>query len=819
MEKSIRVIPFFYINGIEEEDSMYTSRFCFILTVIFIIIAGGDIYAAEIRGVVLDRETETPLPGASVAIKGSDIGKLADNNGKFSLTVTDRDSCTVTAMYVGYKDDEVTVLLDKTDSEVVLLLTPDPFITETVVVTAAKNRRRIVDSVETVNVVTAETIEDRNAVTITDLMRDVPGVSMNLGPNPDRERPEIRGMGAERVLMSVDGAKMNLTTMNVGDTHVVGDDIERIEIVKGPSSALYGSSAMGGVINIITKEPRQLLARGRKIGGRLKYNYSGLNANSTESLQLYGIIGDTFDWKASASRRDGKYLMVDSNDSSKLKNGAEAKGDNYRLDGIYRLNAQNKLKLQYERYGYYPVTEPGEVDSVEGGTYYDYQKREYRRDLQQVIYSFSGTGSALTALEFRAYRQLTDVTDQDEERSDIEGFPPVREIVIEKDENQLDTYGVDVKATSMLVQSDSFRHMLTYGAEYMGDNFHQVTEGTESTYLSDGDGGFGSDPSRVDPITEARAPDTEYQVYSAYLQDEIMIGKRLIIVPGIRFDSYNAVADKETDGYDQSLIDDSTSRETALSPKLGAVVKFTKDQSVTFNFGRGFRVPSKGELYYAFNMANIFYIVPNPSLKPETCLNYELSHKIQNSRLFGSTGVFYTRYNDFIGGRYLAPVAGEVLSRYQYINKDRVDIWGIESSYDVRFGKDFSTAAGFTWHRGEYRESGQRLEGLHKPKITMTCKYSPVLAGIRMKFTAGGRYVSAVDYYVTEEGDAGEEISNLSEYGGYTILDLGASFTFRDNYRLNLFVNNALDKEYQEFSNLLLPSPGRYASVSLSVTY
>ena len=106
-------------------------------------------------------------------------------------------------------------------------------------------------------------------------------------------------------MLTVDGARLNYNTAHGGNLNFVDiESLERLEIIRGPASALYGSSALGGTINILTKSGSEMLRPGQTVGARVRWTFNSANRELSEHVSLYGIIGKRFDYIASYTRRD-----------------------------------------------------------------------------------------------------------------------------------------------------------------------------------------------------------------------------------------------------------------------------------------------------------------------------------------------------------------------------------------------------------------------------------------------------------------------------------------------------------------------------------
>jgi iron complex outermembrane receptor protein len=223
-----------------------------------------------ISGVVLGKDGD-PLPGVNVMLRGTLRGTATSASGEFRLASLPVGTYTVVFSLVGYQRLERTdvVVREEGPTELRIELIPSPIQAEPVIVTASKREQSLRESPVSMAVVDASEIVRRHSVTVDDALRYIPGVNLTESQvNIRGSSGYSRGAGS-RVLMLVDGipfltgdtGELNFETIPIGQ-------VERIEVVKGASSALYGSSALGGVINIITKpipvEPATVL---RTYGG------------------------------------------------------------------------------------------------------------------------------------------------------------------------------------------------------------------------------------------------------------------------------------------------------------------------------------------------------------------------------------------------------------------------------------------------------------------------------------------------------------------------------------------------------------------------
>ncbi len=227
----------------------------FIWLLILISFTSLEAQTYVLKGKVIN-EKASPIIGASILIVGTQTGTSADESGFFEINNLPSKTMSIQVTSVGYQK-YLSGLLEIKSSElfITIVLKEDAIQTNQIIVSAGKYKQDVKDITVSTSVLPADIITEKNYITFDDLLRYVPGVQMNL------EQPSIRGSSGyskgagARVLVALNG--LPLYSGDNGD--IVWEmipvmDIERVEIIKGPASSLYGSSAIGGVINIITKQ-------------------------------------------------------------------------------------------------------------------------------------------------------------------------------------------------------------------------------------------------------------------------------------------------------------------------------------------------------------------------------------------------------------------------------------------------------------------------------------------------------------------------------------------------------------------------------------
>lgn len=224
--------------------------FSFFLTVISNLFL---LQAKEISGYILD-ENEEPVESASVSFSGTSIGTHTDEKGYFSLAADKQKNVTLCVNCLGYEDFSKELnLSDKNDNITVLLNQKQNYL-NTVVVTGTLTRRTLKDSPVLTKVISSKELREMGAVTALDALENLmPGVHFD--PNPMGDNIQIQGLGNKYILILVDGERLvNERTEGINFARLNTADIKQIEIINGAASVLYGSNAIGAVINIITKD-------------------------------------------------------------------------------------------------------------------------------------------------------------------------------------------------------------------------------------------------------------------------------------------------------------------------------------------------------------------------------------------------------------------------------------------------------------------------------------------------------------------------------------------------------------------------------------
>lgn len=235
---------------------------------------GDDRYLYAVKGIVTD-ENGQPLPGAAVKVTGTTFGAGTNTDGAFILRFEDRKERTLKVSFVGYDPQEVKAVPGSGNvAPIEIKLTPSSNPLNEVVITGSLTEKPLKEVPVLTRVISQKEIQALNPMSIETLLQyELPG--LQIGFNSMSQLPEItyQGMGGEYILFLIDGERVSGegADHNVDFTRFNVDDIERIEIIKGSQSTIYGSNALGGVINIITKNAD------RPFTGNINARYAGSN--------------------------------------------------------------------------------------------------------------------------------------------------------------------------------------------------------------------------------------------------------------------------------------------------------------------------------------------------------------------------------------------------------------------------------------------------------------------------------------------------------------------------------------------------------------
>ena len=278
---------------------------CFILC-----LSTATAFAQRIlTGTVTDEQGE-PLIGAAVRVKGhATLGTATDTNGQFQLSLPADGDYTLQTSYIGYETSEQTI---GQDAQVHFVLREDISGLDQVVVTGTRTPKLLKDAPIITRVISEEDIQKIDATHIGDLLeQELPGLEFSYAMN-QQVTLNMQGFGGTTVLFLVDGEKLAGETMdNVDYDRLNLDNVGRIEIVKGAASSLYGSNAMGGVVNLISKESQEpwTLNLNSRLGENDEQRYGGtFSFNAGKVFNSLNVQHTTIDDRPLP--RDGEYSLI-----------------------------------------------------------------------------------------------------------------------------------------------------------------------------------------------------------------------------------------------------------------------------------------------------------------------------------------------------------------------------------------------------------------------------------------------------------------------------------------------------------------------------
>lgn len=661
-----------------------------------------------------------------------------------------------------------------------------------VVVTASRREQVSAETPAPVTVIDKAEIERRQPEKMTDLFKAIPGVEVT-GEGPFRGTPVIRGLSSNRVLILVDGQRLNNareSTEFAGIQPGLVDlsQVERIEVVRGPASVQYGSDALGGVINIITHQP-DLGGDTFDWGGSASVEY-GDNADSSRSFlgfsgsgrgfsfDVAGAYQEAGDYQAPAAAYDDKTsdegwgfggLGYVEPDGTVPNSGMKQTS----FDGNLRflVGEQSTLRLKAEVVRTRDIGFPG-FDPATSGV--DINFPRFDRDKIGLSWQ-TGPVAGLDGVEVSAYYQ--GVVKESKRNLDFGAF-----FSNNFTRSDIDSQGLSVQSGALAGD-----HHLTFGLDFYRDDLSDTTL-AESSFTP--------------PSTEVAVPDSYQQGYGAWLQDDWRLSPALKLILGVRGDGYDFKSKHDPD-YPGEPFD---ATDSAASGNLGVVYGVTDHVDLTASVGRGFRSPNLQERAFSGEVSEPgFYLVQNPDLGSESSLNYELGFKVRYDRYYGGVNVFYSDVKDLITFVELGPdPADPRITLIQYDNVEQATIQGVELELETLFLDRWTAFTNFAYTKGDNDTESQPLGFIQPMKLVLGVRY------------AGHRWWSEGSARIMGRYDRPPSGLEEDETPGFTVYDLRAGYDFESGLSLMASLENLTDKVYAEpFNNR--PEPGR--SLRLGVRY
>jgi len=608
-----------------------------------------------------------------------------------------------------------------------------------VVVTATRTERDISDVPASVSVIDKATIEQSPGQRLEDILATIPGLDQQGQYTFGRGRSEIymRGINSMgKVLVMVDGIPINSSYGGTVEWNMIPkENIERIEVVRGPASSLYGSYAMAGVINVITKRPDH----GHAI--RFKQEYGSMNTWDS-ALSAQGR-GELFGYRLS-----GRYNTSDGYYSHEPREPWDTESDLEikNIDGDFYLfhDDYSSLKLglsYYERnFGRGYVSNDIERDARKANLIYE--RNAGRIDWRASAYY---------------YREFQFV--------DFSGNNPPYDVVVQNEEHTWPFYGAMLQSSIDLADWNT----LTLGTEYK----HSSIEGKGFNYIDE--------PGRTN-ITEG-----EQDYISLYFQEELyLFDQSLIINLGARQDWWHSHDGFHYDNtYAQRNVEYDEKRWDSFNPKLGLLYHFTESTALRGSVARGYTAPPINQMYLVLPRGRVM-MYGNPELEPEILTSYEAGlEQCFTKRLRLGLTAYYSKGEDFIGHRY------ENATTMRYDNISKVKIQGIEAEAAYNITPHLTARLNYTYNESTIEDdpTAPETEGddfpyvpRHKGNVSLTYDH-PDLFTARCTLKYVGKRYSDVP------NDEAEELDD------YTTLDLYLAKTIFQKVKLYLACNDVFDEQ------------------------
>lgn len=643
------------------------------------------------------------------------------------------------------------------------------------------------------------------------------GRSIDAGVNYNRNQRSInlRGLQDDRILTTIDGVRVPWLVdprdsarggLNAFDF----DGLSEVDIIRGSDSTRYGSGALGGVVQLRTLDPEDLIQDGKNFGGVVKSGYdsadqswranAALAARSNDTWMMvqggyrngheddnFGTVGGYGQDRTEANPRDydmGNVLV-------KLHQYVEG-GHRFGLTGEYIKRQDDIENMTGTTASYVPGTfqsgEDIERKRISGEyTFESPDKSDPVDAANLVLYwvdqKLNATTDAIRAVDPRSFIIPGDPF--------MYGYPsgPYKRDNWIKQTN----YGLSGNAEKELPLG-GLSNTLRFGGELYGQKTTQYSWGEDNcpdvdwSHIPDP---FGPQSCRFLHTNAADMPEVDSAFFGVFVEDDIKVTDSVTLTPGLRFDWYDhrpksTPEFERSQNYDPAYLE--SNGDVGLSPKLRAAWQATPEVELFAQWSQGFRAPSAKELYQNFANAGQYARLGNPNLDAETSNSFEIGASYEGADYGASINIFNNYYRNFIDEVTL-PGNDEYPMIFTYENRERVQIYGAEARGYARFADNWKAWGSIAYSHGKDTETDEYLNSIPPLRAILGLGYERENWGVDVS-----TLLAAARDKVSGQG--------TSEAGfvapGYGVVDISGWWqpTSMKGMKIQAGVYNLFDKKY-----------------------
>lgn len=675
---------------------------------------------------------------------------------------------------------------------------------EPVVVTADRNAQTLDKAAPNVSVVGRKTLNQASAQNLDDIMMYESGVSV---PSDNNRRGHaginIRGIDGNRILMMVDGVRIPESYAGGGSNGAISgrdmvesDTLKQVDIVKGPYSALYGSDALGGVVNMVTLSPRDFVDAGKRGHLGLKHGYRSRDRSHGVTATAAGFH-ENAEGLLMLTRRQGhetENMGGDKSYSTSRTATNPQKNNAYNILAKGNIgNERHRLETLYEQY--YHANDTVLANSLGSqsrgpvtiATSESNARDRIRRQRIEAGYRYTGEGR-LKEANLTAYQQKLRTEDDAVDVSITR--MGTRQL---GNSTRYSDYGFNqtirgLNGRSVWEFDGAVKQTVVAGAEYK----HTETARPRDSLTVDNLNGAVSKIYAGSTYPNKTFPDSKRKTFSVYAQDSLTFGNGIVLTPALRYEK-----DKLNTSTDQAYLNANPTgtatrfSDSALTPSLRLSVPMGEQFTGFATYSQGFRTPPFDSATMAFaNTTYGYAVIPNANLKSERSNSFELGMKFKNERARAQVTAFYNRYRNFINRTEIgtSTIGGRPIIQYQYQNLDRVKTYGAEASAAYKFLPSWQVSGSIAWMRGE-QQDGKPLDSAYPLNGVLGLDYTQEKWGVGTKLRWSKKHSRVSSDTVFQEP-------------GYGVWDVGAWYKPFKNLEIGANIYNVGNKKYWQHADV-----------------